>query len=150
MINLEDKCPNFIEAMHSIKGDTDMWLVSSALTKIEYLMTFQILNKKLGHISLELSEVNKGQVSITFKTLKNSIEYAQTTSGLVEYDLSVNEWIDLICLTMIEHNNSSEHKNVLLDFNRNIQANNEPSKNGCLSMFLTIVFLVSLFFTFLN
>ncbi|RTY78242.1 hypothetical protein EKL97_14150 [Flavobacterium sp. LS1P28] len=111
MIKLENRYPNFMEAMQSMKQGTDMRLDSSSISKIEYRMTFHILNNKLGDISLELNEVFSNEVSITFTTIKNFMKQAQTTSRLVKNDLSVEEWIGLISTTMIEHNSNTGYAN---------------------------------------
>lgn len=149
MINLENRYPNFMEAMQTMKQGTDMRLHSSSVSKIEYIMTFQIFNNKLGDISLELNEVFSNEVSIIFTTIKNFKKQAQTKSKLVKNDLSVEGWIELISTTMIEHNSNTDHQKLLLDFSSKRLGINSHKESGCLSTVLSLVFLISLFFSLL-
>ena len=146
MSKLQTIYPNFIIAMDSMKKGTDTRLHSSDISKIKYIMSFIVFNNKLGDISIELNEVIYGHVAVTLTTIKGFIKQAATTSKVVENDLLVEEWMELISETMVKHNSNSDHQKVLLDFTARKLENSGSGKSGCLSVVLSVVFLISLFY----
>ncbi len=136
MKNLQDKFPNFIEAMEYMKNGTDLKLVSSDADEIIYLMTFIILDKKLGNISAELKYFDGVGVVFSFSTLQGTITKTRTENRIIGYDLDVEEWLELIRETMIYHNESEDHQKILLTYSDNDRFKKPVKKSGCASIVL--------------
>ncbi|WP_322551448.1 hypothetical protein [Flavobacterium psychraquaticum] len=147
MYKLLNRFPNFREAIGDMEHGTDLGLTRFDNSKICYSMTFIIFNNKLGEIEIELREVGNS-VALKFSTIVKSTVKAETTSELVPYDISKESWIELISETMVSHNHSPDHQQVLMDFTAKKLSNANSNKSGCLSLFLILPFLSVVIFCF--
>lgn len=142
---LGDRFPNFIIAMRNASEGTDTILIENGSRHIFHTMSLMLFGEKAGDITYELDSFGSGAI-LHICTNKGFLEKAKTSSKLIDEDLSIEEWIELISEMVIQHNNDPKHIEFLFEHHRKKIVSND--KSGCILLLLPLIISAVLVFIY--
>src|SRR5690554_3555562 len=106
-MKLSEKYPNFRAALLFLIGDKNPVLASNGSKKLSYFI--YLANFEKGFDYYELDRLPNNKVRFSIVTMIGFRTVLQTSSAMYEFDLTENEWFDIIYKTTMHHFRKEEY-----------------------------------------